>query len=230
MPRASPVRIVKQLTAAGYNADREAVTLLAGAPDPDRAVETLLDQTGSETVTITAGEVREVLNGTTPRADDTTVSGGGETNTNHPNASESAAEVKGVEQADQAASDRSPRDPAEPIVHGDMTGESTGTGEYEDFVSVFRDRYERLSAMLRGRVKHRPTDALESMPGGSEGALIGLVTDIRSTRNGHWLVELEDTNGTFPALVMKDREFATAVEELLLDEVIAVQGTLSDDG
>ncbi|MDR5656142.1 DNA-directed DNA polymerase II small subunit [Halodesulfurarchaeum sp. HSR-GB] len=230
MPRASPVRIVKQLTAAGYNADREAVTLLAGAPDPDRAVETLLDQIESEAVTITAGEVREVLNGTTPRADDTTVSGGGETNTNHPNASESAAEVKGVEQADQAASDRSPRDPAEPIVHGDMTGESTGTGEYEDFVSVFRDRYERLSAMLRGRVKHRPTDALESMPGGSEGALIGLVTDIRSTRNGHWLVELEDTNGTFPALVMKDREFATAVEELLLDEVIAVQGTLSDDG
>ncbi len=110
-----------------------------------------------------------------------------------------------------------------------MTGNSTGTGTYGDFVSVFRDRYERLAAILRGRVNHRPTDALESMAGGSDGAMIGLVTDVRSTRNGHWLIELEDTNGTFPALVMKDRPFADAVDELLLDEAIAVEGTLSDD-
>jgi len=40
-----------------------------------------------------------------------------------------------------------------------MTGRSTGTGEYRDFVATFRDRYERLSSKLRGRVTHRPTDA-----------------------------------------------------------------------
>jgi len=115
-------------------------------------------------------------------------------------------------------------------IDGDMTGQSTGTGEYGDFVSVFRDRYEKLSGKLRGRVNHRPTDALDSLPGGSEAATVGMVSDIRSTASGHWLIELEDTNGTFPCLVMKDRDFADAVDELLLDEVIAVEGTLADDG
>ena len=125
---------------------------------------------------------------------------------------------------------RTPADPtAQSIaIEGDIS--STGTGEYSDFVSVFRDRYEKLSKQLRGRVNHRPTDAIESMPGGSEAAMVGMVSDIRSTASGHWLVELEDTNGTFPCLVMKDRDIAEQVDELLLDEVIAVDGTLADDG
>jgi len=59
--------------------------------------------------------------------------------------------------------------------------------------------------------------------------MIGLVNDIRSTASGHWLIELEDTTGTFPVLVMKDRDIAELVDDLLLDECIAVQGTLSDD-
>ncbi|MFB6110199.1 MAG: DNA-directed DNA polymerase II small subunit [Halodesulfurarchaeum sp.] len=236
MPRASPVRIVKQLTAAGLNAEREAVTLLAGAPDPDRAVEAVLDQVGTEAVTITAADVRPVLEDAPSRTPPASASEGGTDTADSEPASRTPSETseggsasirRDRSDGDAAGPDR---DPVEPVIRGDVTGESTGTGEYEDFVSVFRDRYERLAAMLRGRVKHRPTDALESMPAGSEGAVIGLVSEVRSTRNGHRLIELEDTNGTFPALVMKDREFASAVDELLLDEVIAVRGTLSDDG
>jgi DNA polymerase II small subunit len=114
-------------------------------------------------------------------------------------------------------------------IAGDITGESTGTGEYEQFVSVFRDRYEKLSKKLRGRVNHRPATAIQEMPGGSEAEMIGLVNEIRSTSGGHWILELEDTTGVFPCLVMKDRDIAELVDELLLDEAIAVQGTLSDD-
>jgi len=69
-------------------------------------------------------------------------------------------------------------------IEGDITGESTGTGEYKDFVSVFRDRYDRLSKQLRGRVNHRPTSALDSMPGGSDAAIVGMVNDVRSTASG----------------------------------------------
>ena len=115
-------------------------------------------------------------------------------------------------------------------VTGDVTGRSTGTGEYGDFVTVFRDRYEKLSKQLRGRVNHRPAEAIGSMNGGTDAAMVGLVDDIRSTKNGHWIVELEDTTGTFPCLVVKDREFAGLVDELLLDECVAIEGTLSDDG
>jgi len=234
VPRSTPVRIVKRLTAAGLNAEREAVTLLAGAGDPDAAVDELVDRIDQTAVTITTEDVKPVLSGDRVRTDKTTVSNGGQTDQNPKQSSGSSAEIKGVSTGTRSAGSdrsgtRSGRNPEQPTIEGDVTGESTGTGIYEDFVSVFRDRYDRLSGMLRGRVDHRPTDALEKMPGGAEAALIGMVSDIRSTRNGHYLVDLEDTNGTFPALVMKDRAFADAVDELLLDEVIAVQGTLADD-
>ncbi|MFC4990026.1 DNA-directed DNA polymerase II small subunit [Saliphagus infecundisoli] len=114
-------------------------------------------------------------------------------------------------------------------IAGDMTGASTGTGEYRDFVAVFRDRLDRLGSKLKGRVNHRPASAIGSMPGGSEAGMVGLVNDVRSTASGHWLIELEDATGTFPWLVMKDREYAGLVDELLFDEVLAMEGTLADD-
>ena len=215
VPQSTPVRVVRRLTAAGLNAERDAVTLLAGAEDPDAAVERIIDETASDSLTVTAADVRAVLA-------DPDVSGG-----TNPGPGGGSATAAPVETKGSPSRGRSPQTPA---VIGDITGESTGTGTYEDFVSVFRDRYERLGGLLRGRVNHRPTDALETMPGGTEAGLIGLVTDVRSTRNGHTLVELEDTNGTFPALVMKDRDFSDAVDELLLDGDDFVQGTLSDDG
>jgi DNA polymerase II small subunit len=68
------------------------------------------------------------------------------------------------------------------------------------------------------------------MAGGSDVGLVGMVNDVRSTKNGHWIVELEDTNGVFPCLVTKDREFVDDVHTLLTDEVVAIEGTLSEDG
>jgi DNA polymerase II small subunit len=115
-------------------------------------------------------------------------------------------------------------------IGNDMTGHSTGTGEYEDFVATFRDRYDRLSGKLKGRVNHRNATALQASPGGGDAGMVGMVSDVRSTANGHWIIELEDTTGVFPCLVMKDKDIAALVEELLFDEVIAVDGTLSDDG
>ena len=115
-------------------------------------------------------------------------------------------------------------------IANDMTGRSTGTGEYKDFVRTFRDRYERLSKKLKGRVNHRNAKALHASPGGGDAGMVGMVADVRSTANGHWIIDLEDTTGVFPCLVMKDKAIAGLVEELLFDEVIAVDGALSGDG
>ncbi|MGB9986972.1 DNA-directed DNA polymerase II small subunit [Salarchaeum japonicum] len=292
MPNSTPVVVVRELTSHGYNADRDAVTLLADEPDPARAVEHVVEHAPADVLTISAAQVRDALKArgddeaadasgarndrpgpstdaasptaaddtadtaeqnapdaadhTTDHTDDNpsepTISSGSEKTTSSSKASGSAPETKGVSEGSTGVSDALDADSIgeferavdetlhEVRVANDITGQSTGTGDYGDFVSVFRDRYDRLSSKLRGRVNHRPTNALESMGGGSEAAIVGMVNDIRSTASGHWLIELEDTNGVFPALVMKDRDIAAHVDELLLDEVIAVEGSLAQDG
>jgi len=110
-----------------------------------------------------------------------------------------------------------------------MTGQSTGTGEYGDFVKVFRDRYEKLSKQLRGRVNHRPTDAVESMGGGATRPSSEWSPTFARRQAATGWSNSRDTNGTFPCLIMKDRKWADQVQELLFDEVIAVEGTLADD-
>jgi DNA polymerase II small subunit len=252
VPLETPARIAKTLASHGYNAEREAVTLLANARDPDRAVERAVETAPAAVVKLTAGDVRDILEATetesekteddehsptgeatTPTPDNPSVSAG--TGPGKPPASGGAPppETEGLDGGDgDAGTLRTTRQQGarSVTVGNDMTGHSTGTGEYGDFVSVFRDRYEKLATQLRGRVNHRPTNAVESMGGGSEAAIVGMVVEVRSTASGHWIIELEDTNGTFPCLVMKDRAWVDQVHELLNDEVIAVEGTLADDG
>jgi DNA polymerase II small subunit len=231
VPLESAARIVGDLASRGYNAEREAVTLLAGADDPGRAVERVVESVPEEALVVTADHVRATL-------DDPSVSTGDDTSRSQHESGDTPVEARGSPGAapatgtgagptDAAVGDRSP---TPPTVEGDVTGRSTGTGEYDDFVTVFRDRLDRLSTLLRSRVNPRSAEAVQAMPGGSEAAMIGLVDDVRSTKSGHWLVELEDTTGTFPCLIMKDRAFADAVDRLLHDEVLAVEGTLADDG
>ena len=241
MPLETPARIVSELTSRGYNAEREAVTLLADASDPGTALERALETVPEDTLVVSAEHVRTALDddegadrgrsSTEPAGGDTadpdpSVSTGTEPSPSTESGGATPVETKGSSTGATRSADPEQR---EIEVHNDMTGQSTGTGEYSDFVSVFRDRYEKLSKQLRGRVNHRPTSALERMSGGEEAAIVGMVSDIRSTASGHWLIELEDTNGTFPCLVMKDRAIADLVQELLYDEVIAVDGTLADD-
>jgi DNA polymerase II small subunit len=241
VPLETPARIVSELAACGYNAEREAVTLLADADDTDAALERALEAIPEDALKLEVEHVRTAMETNTGRTDSTDTKSTRDssvkatstdpsvsTGTN-PNESPDGDGSVAVETEGGTLREIDPEQLAVEIA-GDMTGQSTGTGEYSDFVAVFRDRYERLSKQLRGRVNHRPTDALEALPGNEEAAIVGMVSDIRSTASGHWLVELEDTNGTFPTLVMKDRKIADLVQELLLDEVIAVEGTLADDG
>ncbi|ELY64356.1 DNA-directed DNA polymerase II small subunit [Natronococcus jeotgali] len=245
MPLEGAARIVSELTSRGYNAEREAVTRIASTEDPAATLERVLEALPDDALVVRSDHVDPALEDATEPASDggrtagqtgsaaehAPVSTGGDSAPSPPNDGGFPVETKGVgEGRGNAGSDRSV-DPLQRSIEivGDMTGESTGTGEYGDFVSVFRDRLERLGSKLRGRVNHRPATAVQSMPGGSEAAMVGLVNDVRSTASGHWLIELEDATGTFPWLVMKDREYADLVDELLYDEVLAMEGTLADD-
>jgi DNA polymerase II small subunit len=278
VPLETPARIVSELASRGYNAEREAVTLVADADDPAAALERAIDHAPEDAIKLSAEHVRTALERgddygddaagdssvtatasdasatTAPTPDDPSVSTGTSSGVSSDNDGQSPVETEGSSRDEAAGANGGGESTAaggestvvesaaagagrtidttrhDVEITGDMTGQSTGTGEYWDFVSVFRDRYEKLSKTLRSRVNHRPTNALDAMAGNSEAAIVGMVSDIRSTASGHWLIELEDTNGVFPCLVMKDRDIADLVQELLSDEVIAVEGTLADDG
>ncbi len=216
MSSQSDKQVVRAFLERGYNITPAAIEVVTETGDLDATLQTVIERLPDDQIVISPEDVQTAL----PTA----------TTDTHPSFSsgdqrESPVETKGVDQThtrQQAATSVS--------ISGDVTGQSTGTGEYSDFVSLFRDRYDRLADMLRGRVNHRPTGALRDASGGGTAGLIGMINDIRSTKNGHWLIELEDRNGTFPCLITNDRDLAGIVDELLLDEVIGVEGTLSDDG
>ena len=303
MPSEETARVVTALADRGYQADREAVTLLARATDRQQAVDRVVETAPDDALVISAEHVRATLdagssNGTDftrPTPDDPPVSGAerapppdthtetpvetggnatattgenGETGGTAPNRDsnrstdstnstvrdgsrhDDSAPGDGSTTGDNSATRDDPTGRAESArsaepgsrnrsrgrdgsvqleVSGDI--QSTGTGEYDDFVAVFRDRYERLSELLRGRVTHRPAAAIADLSDGSEAAMVGMVADRYSTASDHLRFELEDTSGTYPCLVMNDRPFAEQARRICHDEVIAVEGrVLKDDG
>jgi len=65
----------------------------------------------------------------------------------------------------------------------------------------------------------------------NEVFIVGIVADVNSTKNGHKMIELEDENGTFRLLLMKDKiDKGDLPGDVLLDEVIGFEGTINDKG
>src|SRR6056297_3618210 len=69
VPLETPSRIVQALAEHGYNAEREAVTLLAGADDPAAALETVVEITPDDALRVTTATVRQTLEPSTPAPD-----------------------------------------------------------------------------------------------------------------------------------------------------------------
>ena len=111
-------------------------------------------------------------------------------------------------------------------------GDSPEKNRFEDFFPYFRDRYTRLAEILRSRVNPVPIEALtrSTRYRQEECMVIGMVLDVRTTANGHRLVDLEDPTGQIPVLFNRDRPGFPDAERLLPDEVIGARGRLSQDG
>ena len=61
--------------------------------------------------------------------------------------------------------------------------------------------------------------------------IIGIIKDLRTTKNGHKLLEIEDETGSATAIVLKgNRELNALSNEIILDEVIGLRCQLSKDG
>ena len=63
-----------------------------------------------------------------------------------------------------------------------------------------------------------------------ECTVIGMVTEVKTTTNGHRIAEIEDATTNLSVLFRKDLPVFADAERLIHDEVIGVKGKLSSDG
>jgi DNA polymerase II small subunit len=112
----------------------------------------------------------------------------------------------------------------------DITGKRTSEGTTQDFVSLFRDRYQAIRKILTtqrreisqfipiNRIKKTMVDV----------QLIGIVKNVKNTHNGHRLIEIEDDTGSATLMALKSNtEMMQLANEVMLDEVIGVVGKIS---
>lgn len=118
------------------------------------------------------------------------------------------------------------------IGESDITGKSNCSGKMEDFLGHFRNRFERISKILRNRVTQNTivkTNRLKDSSG-TKVRLIAMVTEKRITKKGNILLDVEDEEGTAKVVITKDKREAFAeAQKVLLDDIIAIDGTNAEE-
>ena len=106
----------------------------------------------------------------------------------------------------------------------DTSNKSYTSGEIGNLIEYFQNRYKKLSGILEKRPELRTWQKInEITENQTDLNLIVMISDIRSTKNGHYLIEVEDDTGSLPLLVSKDNdELIRAARNLMKDEVIGV--------
>jgi len=110
--------------------------------------------------------------------------------------------------------------------------DETKKREIKDFVEYYNKRFEALRDILRQRremINITSINKLLSKKDKAEVCVIGIVSEIRKTKNGHIMLTLEDKTGTINVLVNKNREdLLELANDVVLDEVIGITGSISD--
>ncbi len=100
------------------------------------------------------------------------------------------------------------------IVNPDVNMRASGGAD--DFHRLFKDRFERISSMLKRKPSLREARRISRLNEG-EVQTIGMVSEIRRTSTGKVVFELEDLSGSITCLYSGDKV-------VLNDEVIGVIG------
>ena len=116
----------------------------------------------------------------------------------------------------------------------DVTGNSTCEGTTKDFAKLFANRYDVLRKLLRKQRREManviPINRIKKS-GVKEIQIVGIIDEVRTTQNGHRLIEIEDETGSFASIALKsNREAFQMASEIVLDEVVGIKGQLSKNG
>ena len=113
----------------------------------------------------------------------------------------------------------------------DTSKKSYTSGELENLIAYFKSRYEKLANILSKRPELRNYTKIADIDENQDSlSLILMVKEIRSTKNGHKIVEFEDDTGNISVLFSnKNEELFAEAEKLVRDEVVGVIANKSDD-
>ena len=116
----------------------------------------------------------------------------------------------------------------------DVTGNSICEGTTNDFTKLFVDRYSSLRKILRNQRRELanaiPINRMKKS-GVKDIQIVGIVKDVRTTTNGHRLIELEDETDIATCIDLKNnRETLQMANEVVLDEIVGIRGQLSKNG
>ncbi|WP_405305117.1 DNA-directed DNA polymerase II small subunit [Methanobrevibacter sp.] len=113
----------------------------------------------------------------------------------------------------------------------DTSKKSYTSGELENLISYFKSRYEKLYNILSKRPELRNSIKVADIDDSQESlSMILMVREIRSSKNGHKIIEFEDDTGEISVLFSQNNEelFAEA-EKLVRDEVVGIIANKSSD-
>ncbi len=111
----------------------------------------------------------------------------------------------------------------------DITGNSTCEGNIIDFARYFGDRFKKIKKMLAHRRELAGCVPISrALKLGREVRMVAIVNEVRVTKNGHKIVEVEDEEARCPVLILKDSPLIQ--EAIVPDEVIGIVGKTSKKG
>ncbi len=199
-------RILKMFTDRGILLDPSAIEALECLPDPMGCAERIIGDVGNRPLILSSPDIDRY-------ADHVPAS------THDPRA------IIGKPVEDRGAA----RIPQGVTVVKEITGDSTCVGNVIDFAKLFNDRYRTLKKMLARR-----RELAGLMPIAKAKQLkrdlrfAGIVNDVRTTKNGHTIIEMEDDSDRVQVLVMKGSRNMDG--SYIKDEVLGVIGATSRDG
>lgn len=106
----------------------------------------------------------------------------------------------------------------------DTSKQSYTSGELTNLITYFNNRYEKISNILSKRPELKISQKIADITKDNKNiAIIGMIKDIRNTKNNHKIIEIEDDTGEISVLFHKDNNslFADS-EKLVKDEIIGL--------
>ena len=115
------------------------------------------------------------------------------------------------------------------IIHTrDVTGKSRTKGEVENFVSYFRNRYSRISRLLRTPGGESLVDLKDIKRYLNERVRVNvMVSSKKETKKGNLLLEVEDLTGSFKVVVSnnsRNEKLGDKAKGIIVDEVLSITG------